>query len=166
MLLGVKTCSNSKSSWSTLAIKDSTFSSCTSFTHTTELQKNEKIVTKLHATSKGVDFPCALILGSDLFHEVDVILNFKEDSMSWENSFTLFKSASTLSSFDPVEIKAIDLDDPPAACKAENYYDRDTSSSTYSDKRLEKGCSRLNASNSITSSEALGIVGVQQESNI
>ena len=54
--------------------------------------------------------------------------------VSWDNSVTYFKSASTLNVFDPAEIMDIDMDTPPITYKSENDYDRNISFNTYSEK--------------------------------
>ena len=76
--------------------------------HIPELQKNLKINKKVHIETKGFNCPYDLILGLDAFLEVGMILNFREDTIYWDNSVAWFKSASTLNAFDPDEIMAID----------------------------------------------------------
>ena len=70
--------------------------------------------------------------------EIGDVLNCKEDTTSWENSVACFKSASTLSMFDPSDVMDVDAGTPPIARKADDEHDRNISSNERSKKDWKK----------------------------
>ena len=93
-----------------------------------------KINTNLHVVPKGIKCPYDLILGLDVLRDIGIILDCKNDTITWNSSVTNFKSASTLHTTNPLDILNIELNTPPIITQAEQDYDRKISSNNYSSK--------------------------------
>ena len=72
-----------------------------------------KINTNLHVVLKGIKCPYDLILGLDILRDIRIILDCRNDTITWHSSVTNFKSALTLHATNPLDILNIKLNTPP-----------------------------------------------------
>ena len=83
-----------------------------------------KINTQLHVVSKGIKCPYDFILGLDVLRDFGIILDCKNDTITWDSSVIDFKTASTVKIFALLNILYIKLNTLLIIHKAEQEYDR------------------------------------------
>ena len=69
-----------------------------------------KINTQLHVVPKGIKCSYDLILGLDVLRDIGIILDCKNDTITWDSSVTDFKTASTFRIYNPADIQNLSKD--------------------------------------------------------
>ena len=128
-----KLITDTKSSWNTIAGKANTYQSFNAFLHIPELQKHMKICTKLHVVPKGLTCNYDIILGLDVLRSVGLIIDCKNDQITWNNASTSFKPLSSLGLLNDFYLFD-ETTSPSLISTAENNYDRNISDNKYSSK--------------------------------